>query len=245
MDIRNRDRPVELSALRALYVASLGGDGQPMAPAMALALQANFGSVERWRSEFITLGQSLGNGSGWVLLVFQPRDGTLVNRCGVDPAPALAGGVPLLALDMLEHSTRIDVGAEPGARVDAFVSHIHWAAVYERYQSAVHGASEACGAGHDDLSAALVVDVRRAGMFEKAQTRIPGARWRDPAAVGTWASELPTDRAVIVYCIYGHEVGRATALRLRAQGIKARYLLGGIDGWQAAGRPLEPKEVLS
>jgi Fe-Mn family superoxide dismutase len=30
-------------------------------------------------------------------------------------------------------------------------------------------------------------------------------------------------------------------MRLRAQGLKARYLRGGIDGWQAAGRPLEAK----
>ncbi len=43
------------------------------------------------------------------------------------------------------------------------------------------------------------------------------------------------------YCVYGHEVGRATALRLRALGVDARYLDGGIDAWQRAGRPTEPK----
>ena len=53
--------------------------------------------------------------------------------------------------------------------------------------------------------------------------------------------ELPADREVIVYCVYGHEVGRATAMRLRAAGLNARYLRGGIDGWQAAGQALEPK----
>jgi Fe-Mn family superoxide dismutase len=35
--------------LHELYFASLGGDGRTMAPAMALALAANFGSVQRWR----------------------------------------------------------------------------------------------------------------------------------------------------------------------------------------------------
>jgi Fe-Mn family superoxide dismutase len=50
---------------------------------------------------------------------------------------------------------------------------------------------------------------------------------------------------VIVYCVYGHEVGRATALRLRAAGLKARYLRGGIDGWQTAGRALNPKGATS
>ena len=78
--------------------------------------------------------------------------------------------------------------------------------------------------------------------FEKAQALIPGARWHDPATVDAWAREVPRDREVVVYCVYGHEVGRATALRLRAHGIKARFLRGGIDGWQAAGRPLDSKE---
>ena len=70
---------------------------------------------------------------------------------------------------------------------------------------------------------------------------IPGARWADPAAVGTWAAPLPADRAVLVYCIHGHEGSRATAMRLRAAGVSARYLAGGIDGWQAASRPVVDK----
>ena len=44
-----------------------------------------------------------------------------------------------------------------------------------------------------------------------------------------------------VYCVYGHEVSRATAMRLRAAGVKARYLRGGIDSWQSAQRPLVDK----
>ena len=67
---------------------------------------------------------------------------------------------------------------------------------------------------------------------------IPGARWCDPAAVGTWAADLPSDQCVVVYCVYGHEVSQSTAMRLRAAGIDARYLAGGIDGWIVAGRPV-------
>jgi Fe-Mn family superoxide dismutase len=70
---------------------------------------------------------------------------------------------------------------------------------------------------------------------------LPGARWCDPATVATWAAELPAGREVLVYCVYGHEVSRATALRLRAAGVNARYLRGGIDAWQAAQRPLVDK----
>src|SRR5438045_8190370 len=70
--------------LHELYFASMGGDGQTMAPAMTLALEANFGSVDRWRSEFVAMGRALGGGSGWVLLTFSPRDGSLVNQWAAD-----------------------------------------------------------------------------------------------------------------------------------------------------------------
>jgi rhodanese-related sulfurtransferase len=145
------------------------------------------------------------------------------------------------ALDMYEHAYHMDYGAAAGAYVDAFMGNIDWAAVYGRYQQAVHAASEPYGAGHDEIGDGLVLDVRRAGVFEKAQAMLPGARWCDPAGVAAWSGELPTGREVLVYCVYGHEVGRATAMRLRAAGLNARYLRGGIDGWQAAGRPLVNK----
>ncbi|QGW84892.1 hypothetical protein GOQ09_04895 [Variovorax paradoxus] len=99
----------------------------------------------------------------------------------------------------------------------------------------------AMGKAHDGGSGWVLLDVHRAGVFEQATAMIPGATWRDPSAVEQWASELPAGRGVVVYCVYGHEVGRSTALRLRAMGLDARYLRGGFDGWQAAGRPVEAK----
>ena len=107
--------------LHEMYFGSLGGDGQTMTPAMELALQASFGSLARWREEFVAMGKALGGGSGWVLLVFQPRDGTLVNQWAADHTHALAGGVPILALDMFEHAYHMDFGAAAGNYVDAFM----------------------------------------------------------------------------------------------------------------------------
>ena len=227
--------------LHELYFASLGGDGRKMEPATALALAASFGSVDRWREEFAAMGKALGGGSGWVLLTFQPREGTLVNQWAADHAHALAGGTPILALDMYEHAYHLDHGAAAAAYVDAFMDNIHWAQVYERYQQAVHAASEPLGATQDEVAGSMLLDVRRAGVFEQATTMIAGATWFDPSAIEHWASELPAGRDVVVYCVYGHEVGRSTAMRLRAAGLNARYLRGGFDGWQAAGRPLEAK----
>ena len=227
--------------LHELYFASLGGKGESMTPAMALALAASFGSADRWRDEFVAMGKALGGGSGWALLTFQPREGTLVNQWAADHTHALAGGTPILALDMYEHAYHLDHGAAAGAYVDAFMENIDWARVYERYQHAVHAASEPFGATQDEIAGSMLLDVRRAGVFDQATAMLPGARWLDPAAVDSWAAELPADRELVVYCVYGHEVGRSTAMRLRAAGLNARYLRGGIDGWQAAGRPLEIK----
>jgi superoxide dismutase, Fe-Mn family len=229
--------------LHELYFSSLGGDGSTMEPAMKLALDANFGSVERWRDEFAACAKALGGGSGWMLLVFQPREGTLVNQWAADHTHALAGGSPILALDMYEHAYHIDYGAAAGTYVDAFMGNIDWAFVYGRYQQAVHAASEPFGANADEIGDALVLDVRRSGVFEQARTMLPGARWCDPAQVASWSAELPTNRAVLVYCVYGHEVSRATAMRLRAAGLNARYLRGGVDAWRAAGRPLADRPV--
>ena len=229
--------------LHELYFDSIGLSADAMVPAMALALTANFGSVERWREEFVAMGKALGGGSGWVLLVFQPREGTLVNQWAADHTHAVAGGVPLLALDMYEHAYHLDFGAAAGQYVDAFMENIHWARVYERYQVAVHASSDPLAATSDELAGACVLDVRRAGVFEQADAIIPGAAWRDPGQVGDWCAQLPKDQNVVVYCVYGHEVGRATAMRLHAAGVKAKFLDGGIDGWKSAGRPLAAKPV--
>jgi len=70
---------------------------------------------------------------------------------------------------------------------------------------------------------------------------IAGAMWQDPETVDEWSKALPTTKPVVVYCVYGHEVGQSTAAILRANGIDARFLEGGIDAWKAAGRPLQGK----
>lgn len=229
--------------LHELYFDCLGVTGESMTPTLALALQASFGSVERWREEFVAMGKALAGGSGWALLVFQPREGSLVNQWAADHTHAVAGGIPILALDMYEHAYHLDFGAAAGQYVDAFMENVNWARVYGRYQAAVEATSEALAVTADDLAGAHVLDVRRAGVFEQADALIPGSEWRDPAHVSAWCAQLPTDKPVVVYCVYGHEVSRSAAMRLRAAGVDARFLRGGIDGWKSAGRPLATKQV--
>src|SRR5262245_16096212 len=65
--------------LHALDFDSLGAEGAPDAT-LREALARDFGSVERWQSEFVAMGNARGGGSGWVLLMYAPRDARLVNH---------------------------------------------------------------------------------------------------------------------------------------------------------------------
>jgi Fe-Mn family superoxide dismutase len=85
------------------------------------------------------------------------------------------------------------------------------------------------------------IDVRRSAVFAEATDMIPGARWHDPADVDQWAPSL-AGAPVVVYCVHGHEVGQSAAACLRALGVPALYLIGGIEAWRAAGLPLQARQ---
>jgi superoxide dismutase, Fe-Mn family len=121
--------------LHEAYFDSLGGGGAASGP-LADAIARDFGSVERWRAEFSAMGKAEGGGSGWVLLVYSPHDKRLVNQWAADHTNAIAGGRPVIALDMYEHAYHMDYGAKAGGYVDAFMEAINWdnaVKLYERH----------------------------------------------------------------------------------------------------------------
>jgi len=121
--------------LQELYFDGLGGGGTPSG-ALADAIANDFGRVDRWRTEFSAMGKAIGGGSGWVLLTYSPRDKRVLNQWASDHTTTLAGGRPILALDMFEHSYHIDYGAKSAGHVDAFMNVIRWdnpAKLYDRY----------------------------------------------------------------------------------------------------------------
>ena len=121
--------------IHELYFDSLAGEGDPTG-ALAEAINRDFGSLARWKAEFSATGKALGGGSGWVLLSYSPRDRRLINTWAADHTMTLAGGRPIVALDMYEHAYQMDYGARAAAYVDAFMQNIRWAnaqALFERY----------------------------------------------------------------------------------------------------------------
>jgi len=118
--------------LHELFFASLGEASEPERESRE-ALTRDFGSLDRWRTEFSAMGKAQGGGSGWVLLTWSPRDRKLVNQWAMDHTTTLAGGRPILALDMYEHSYHMDYGARAAAYVDTFMAAINWSNVGSAY----------------------------------------------------------------------------------------------------------------
>ena len=233
--------------LHELYFDALGGDGLLPSSGLSVALTRDFGSVDRWRAEFTALAKAMGGGSGWAILAWSSREGRLINHWAADHTSLLAGSTPVLALDMYEHAYHIDFGAKAAAYVDAFMKNIRWDAVYRRYGAAVAGDAVPLGVAIAVLEneTQRVIDVRRAEDFAAAGDMVAGATWCDPAQVDQWSSEIDATKPVFVYCLKGLDIGRSTALSLRARGFDVRYLTGGFEAWKAAGKPLQPKGAAS
>ena len=111
--------------LHELYFAGIGDVNAP-GKALAEQIAKDFGSFERWKSEFIGMAKAEGGGSGWVILTYSPRDKRLVNAWAADHTMGIAGGDPLLAIDMYEHAYHMDFGAKAADYVTAFMNTVNW-----------------------------------------------------------------------------------------------------------------------
>jgi len=84
--------------------------------------------------------------------------------------------------------------------------------------------------------APIVLDVRRAADIAADDRPIVSARRRDPGDVARWGRDL-VGHNVVVHCVHGHKVSQDAAAALRALGVDAAVLDGGIAAWRDAGLP--------
>jgi Fe-Mn family superoxide dismutase len=122
--------------LHEIYFAGLGEASKPGA-ALAEAIERDFGSFDRWRSEFTAMGKALGGGSGWVILAYDKHGQRLVNSWANDHTQSIAGGDPILVLDMFEHAYQMDFGAKATDYVKVVMAAINWSngdRLYEKYR---------------------------------------------------------------------------------------------------------------
>jgi Fe-Mn family superoxide dismutase len=121
--------------LHEFYFGNLGGDGKPSGTIVEM-IKAPYGSMETWEQEFRLTGLSLGGGSGWVVLAFDPHEKAAHTYWLSDHTNSLAGGTPLLVMDMYEHAYAIDYGANARSYIDAFFQNVQWDEVNRRAEQA-------------------------------------------------------------------------------------------------------------
>ena len=120
--------------LHELYFENLGGNGRADDAARSWLATA-FGQFDRWEAEFRRIAAGLGGGSGWVVLGYCRQFGTAENYWMADHLHSPAATVPLLVMDMYEHSYHMDFGAAAAQYVDAFFNNLNWESVLARIEA--------------------------------------------------------------------------------------------------------------
>jgi Fe-Mn family superoxide dismutase len=119
--------------LHETYFANLGGNGRRSGPIEA-ALASAYGGTARWEEHFRATGLGLGGGSGWVILALEIDTGALRTVGSGNHTQVLANALPLLVMDMYEHSYQMDFGAAVPRYIDAFFANIRWDEVNRRLE---------------------------------------------------------------------------------------------------------------
>lgn len=179
----------------------------------------------------------------------------MTNQWAADHCHTLADGVPVLALDMYEHAYALDFGAKAASYVDAFMRNVQWERIEARFGHALDPDLPATPwpepevpnitAGElrallDRGQDATLVDVCLPEDLERRHDRIAGARFLMSETIDRWADELPRDKPVVTYCMYGFQVSGEATIELRRRGLDARALAGGLAAWHAMGWPTVP-----
>ena len=118
--------------LHEQYFDNLGGDGKP-AGAVLNAINKVYGSHDAWEAEFRRTAMSLAGGSGWCVLTYNIYTRELRNQWAWDHMHGAIGGLPLVVLDMYEHSYHMDYGTAAAKYVDAFMRNLNWEEIDRRF----------------------------------------------------------------------------------------------------------------
>lgn len=118
--------------LHEQYFGNLGGDGKAAGDVLN-AIRKAYGSLEAWDAEFRRTAMSLVGGSGWCVLTYNVYTHELRNQWAWDHMHGGVAGLPLLALDMYEHSYHMDYGTAAAKYVDAFMRNVNWEEVDRRF----------------------------------------------------------------------------------------------------------------
>ena len=113
------------------------GPAIPTSPSVGLMEQINrdFGSYEAFKKQFIESSKVV-EASGWNLLVWVPKFNRLeILQCKKHQNLTLWGCMPLLVLDMWEHSYFLQYKANRAEYITAFWNILNWNIVNKRWEN--------------------------------------------------------------------------------------------------------------
>ena len=118
--------------LHEYYFENLGGKGAiNKSGRLGKKLAEDFGSYEDWERDF--KGTGTMRGIGWAILYQDTITGRLINQwINEHETGHLAGGIPILVLDVFEHAFMIDYGLKRAEYIEAFFKNINWDKVGSR-----------------------------------------------------------------------------------------------------------------
>lgn len=105
------------------------------APQLKAALEKEFGSVDAWEKDFRSVAAM--RGIGWGIMYYDPTGNRLFNVWVNEHNNGhLAGGAPLLPIDVFEHAFVVDYGAKRADYISAFMKAINWEVAEKRFVEA-------------------------------------------------------------------------------------------------------------
>jgi len=119
--------------LHEIYWDVLGGNGE-MDENLEIAkkIKSDFGSIEKWREDFIASAKAA---IGWSVLALDLSDGKLKHFIGdAHNQGGVWGAIPIIAMDMYEHAYYHDYGPDRAKYIEAYLKNIDWKKVNQRYK---------------------------------------------------------------------------------------------------------------
>lgn len=120
--------------LHEYYFENLGGTLPLDAnDPLSLKIKSDFGSYDQWKADFISTG--LMRGIGWVVSYIDPKNGRLINEwINEHNVGHLAGGTPILIMDVWEHAFITQFGLDRNKYIEVFFNNINWSEASKRFK---------------------------------------------------------------------------------------------------------------
>lgn len=122
--------------LHELYFENMTKTQQPLAEDSALYKQivTDFGSLDAWQKDFEATSSM--RGIGWAIVYFDREAGRLFNVwVNEHDLGHIAGGTPLLILDVFEHAYMLDYGVNRADYIAAFFKVLDWSVMQKRFEA--------------------------------------------------------------------------------------------------------------